>query len=54
MTIGDGENDIKRLKLALLCVALRNACVEAKVAADVIGDGNDNDSVALAIRQYAF
>lgn len=52
MALGDGANDACMLEWAGLGVAMANAVPLAKEAADVITLSNDEDGVAVAIRQY--
>lgn len=54
MAIGDSFNDLKLLTTVGLGVAMDNASVEIKNAADVITPSNENDGVARAICQYIF
>lgn len=52
MAFGDGTNDIDMLKEAGLGVAMANAAVCVKEAADVVADSNDEEGVAKAIEKY--
>ncbi|XP_030947382.1 endoribonuclease YBEY, chloroplastic [Quercus lobata] len=54
MAIGDGENDIEMLELAMLGIALSNGSEKTKAVANAIGVSNDEDGVADAIYRYAF
>lgn len=49
---GDYLNDIPMFREAGLSVAMENACAEAKEEADIVTASNDDDGVALAIREY--
>nr|POE61960.1 endoribonuclease ybey [Quercus suber] len=49
MAIGDGENDIEMLELAMLGIALSNGSEKTKAVANAIGVSNDEDGVADAI-----
>ena len=53
MALGDGENDVEMLRLAGLGVAVGNAGVHARSAADVVLEQTNNeDAVAEAIKEY--
>ena len=52
LAIGDGENDIEMLQLVGLGVAMGNAGVAVKRAADAVTATNDADGVALALERY--
>ena len=54
MGFGDGENDITRLRMAGIGVAMGNACDTAKKAADYVTLTNDEDGVAAAIEKLIF
>ncbi|GHS87575.1 haloacid dehalogenase [Synergistales bacterium] len=49
---GDYLNDIPMFREAGLAVAMGNACDEAKEAADIVTASNDDDGVAIALREY--
>jgi Cof subfamily protein (haloacid dehalogenase superfamily) len=49
---GDYLNDIPMFQEAGLAVAMGNACDEAKEAADIVTASNDDDGVAVALREY--
>lgn len=51
VAIGDELNDVEMLKAAGLGVAMGNAVVEAKVAADYVTDECDDDGVAKVIEK---
>jgi len=50
--IGDNFNDIDMIKYAGLGVAMGNAPLEVKQAADVITSTNDNDGIVQVIEKY--
>jgi len=52
LAIGDESNDVGMLKWAGLGVAVDNAVLPARFAADVVVPSNDQDGVAAAIRRY--
>lgn len=52
MAIGDGENDIEMIQLAGIGVAVGNAGVHVKQAADYVVGTNDEDGVAEAIERF--
>jgi len=52
MAIGDAPNDVGMLKWAGLGVAVGNAWVETREAADIVVPANDEDGVSHAIRKY--
>ncbi|MDB5053947.1 MAG: Cof-like hydrolase [Bacilli bacterium] len=52
IAMGDSMNDIKMIRAAGLGVAMGNAQVELKQAADLVTVSNDEDGVAQIIRQY--
>ncbi|MEH7388157.1 Cof-type HAD-IIB family hydrolase [Bacillus sp. JJ1521] len=54
MAIGDSFNDLKLINSVGLGVAMENAAVEVKSAADMITSSNEKDGVAKAICQYLF
>lgn len=47
VAFGDAENDIPMLKTAGIGVAMGNASVQVKAAADEVTAGNNNDGIAL-------
>ena len=51
MAFGDGANDLTRVRMAGLGVAMSNACPEVLAAADHVTLSNDEDGVAVAIRK---
>lgn len=53
MTLGDHDNDVPMLKAAGLGVAMGNAVEDAKRAAHVITEYNDDDGAAKAIIRFA-
>lgn len=54
MAFGDGLNDLSMLEAAGIGVAMENACVEAKAAADYITLSCDDHGVARAIEKFCF
>lgn len=52
MSFGDNPNDITMIKLAKIGVAMGNADVLVKQAADYITDDHDNNGVAKAINKF--
>lgn len=52
VAMGDGYNDLSMIKYAGLGVAMGNAQVPVKTAADYIAPSNDEDGVAVAIERY--
>lgn len=54
MAFGDGLNDLSMLEAAGFGVAMENACVEAKAAADYITLSCDDHGVARAIEKFCF
>ena len=54
MAFGDGLNDLSMLEAAGIGVAMENACVEAKAAADYITRSCDDHGVARAIEKFCF
>lgn len=52
IAIGDNFNDIDMIKYAGLGVAMGNAPLEVKQAADVITSTNDNDGIVQVIEKY--
>jgi hypothetical protein len=50
--IGDGENDVDMFAQAGLSVAMGNADVDVRKAADFVTDGNDDDGAAAAIERF--
>lgn len=50
--IGDSLNDIAAIRACGLGIAMKNAQDEVKAAADVVTDGNNEDGVARAIRDF--
>lgn len=53
MAIGDHENDVPMLKAAGLGVAMGNAAMAARAAADEVTDDNDSEGAAKAIIRFA-
>ncbi len=51
LAIGDSRNDISMFEVAGMAVAMGNATVEVKAAADLIVPSNDEDGVAWALRK---
>ncbi|GHV48799.1 haloacid dehalogenase [Synergistales bacterium] len=49
---GDYLNDIPMFREAGLTVAMDNACDEVKESADIVTASNDDDGVAVALREY--
>ena len=47
VAFGDAENDIPMLKTAGVGVAMGNAAISVKTAADKVTAGNNNDGIAL-------
>ncbi|MCL6459458.1 MAG: Cof-type HAD-IIB family hydrolase [Gorillibacterium sp.] len=54
IAMGDSLNDLKMIRSAGLGVAMGNAQDGVKAAADVITSSNDEDGVALIIKEYIF
>lgn len=52
MAIGDGLNDLEMIKWAGVGVAVDNAPLEVKQAADWVSPSSDRDGVAAALRRY--
>lgn len=52
MAIGDGFNDLEMIKWAGVGVAVDNAPLEVKEAADWVSPSCDRDGVAAALRRY--
>ena len=52
MAVGDESNDVGMLEWAGIGVAVNNATLPARAAADVIVSSNDENGVAEAIRKY--
>jgi Cof subfamily protein (haloacid dehalogenase superfamily) len=52
MAVGDNDNDVPMIEWAGLGVAIGNASVAAKVAADWIAPPVEEDGVAIAIEKY--
>ena len=52
VAVGDSNNDVPMIAFAGLGAAVANAGPEAKAAADVITDSNDDEGVANLIRKY--
>lgn len=52
IAFGDNGNDVSMLKAAGIGVAMGNATPEAKAAADVITDSNEEGGVGSGIRKY--
>ena len=52
MAVGDAPNDAAMLKWAGLGVAVENGWEEAKLAADIVGPGNEEEGVGCAIERY--
>jgi hypothetical protein len=50
--IGDSLNDIAAIRACGLGIAMKNAQDAVKAAADVVTDGNNEDGVARAIREF--
>lgn len=50
ITFGDGNNDLEMLKSSGVGVAMGNASMKVKEAADVITASNDNDGIFLALK----
>ena len=49
---GDNNNDISMIKTADTGVAVSNACDELRSAADIVIESNDEDAVAMFIRNH--
>lgn len=54
MAIGDGYNDLSMIRFAGFGIAMENAQVPVKIAADYITLSNDEDGVAEAIERFCF
>lgn len=54
VAIGDNLNDLEMLRFAGLGVAMGNAKVEVKAAADVVTAANDDDGVAVFLERRLF
>lgn len=52
VAMGDGYNDLSMIKYAGLGVAMGNAQVPVKAAADYIAPSNDEDGVAVAVERH--
>lgn len=52
MACGDGDNDIAMLQEVGFGVAMENADIEVKEAADYVTESNDEDGVAKAIARF--
>lgn len=52
MAVGDSDNDLTMLRMAGLGVAMENAALHIRAAADVVTGSNAADGVAQAIYQY--
>ena len=52
MAAGDGLNDLSMIRDAGVGVAMGNACVEVKQAADAVTACCDDDGVAAAIERF--
>ncbi|MBI9011049.1 MAG: HAD family hydrolase [Clostridiales bacterium] len=52
MALGDNENDIPMLENAGIGIAMKDARVNVKEAADEITESNDKSGVAIAIRKH--
>ena len=53
MAIGDAPNDLGMMKWSGLSIAVQNAWLDVKNAADFVVKSNDDDGVAEAITKYA-
>ena len=54
MAFGDGLNDLSMIRAAGIGVAMKNACEEAKSAADYITRSCDEHGVAYGINKFCF
>jgi Cof subfamily protein (haloacid dehalogenase superfamily) len=54
MAVGDSESDLGMIRLAGCGVAMGNASVPVKEAADFVVSGNDSDGVSEAIERFVF
>lgn len=52
LAFGDGSNDLSMLSMAGIGAAMKNACPQAKAAADWIAPSCDEDGVACGIRKF--
>lgn len=52
IAVGDGFNDLSMIEYAGLGVAMENAPLEIKQAADFVTRSNDNDGVAFVIEKF--
>ena len=52
MAIGDGNNDLGRMRAAGFSVAMGNSDEDVKEAADFVTDDNEHDGVAAAIIKH--
>ena len=52
MAVGDSDNDLTMLRMAGLGVAMENAALHIRAAADVVTGSNAADGVAQAIYRY--
>ena len=52
ITIGDNANDIKMIKNAGLGIAMGESAPYVKEQANIVAESNDNDGVAMFLKQY--
>ncbi len=51
MAFGDNDNDVSMIKYAGMGIAMSNGSFNAKQAARIIAESNDNDGLALAVEK---